>query len=97
MQKPKLFREISHLIFPELCLSCSRELSRTENYICSICDNELSPTRFESYTEPSPMDKLFWGRVDVNKCYAHFIFEKGKAIQSVLFGLKYKNNKSIGQ
>lgn len=96
MHRPNPLREISHLIFPELCLSCSRELSRNENHICSICTNDLSHTHFELYEEPSPMDKLFWGRVPVANCYAHFLFEKGKVIQHMLFGLKYRNDRDIG-
>lgn len=42
------------------------------------------------------MDKLFWGRIEVHKTYAHLYFEKEKASQHVLFSLKYQNNPTIG-
>ncbi|MCH2223133.1 MAG: ComF family protein [Crocinitomicaceae bacterium] len=42
------------------------------------------------------MDKLFWGRVPIHSTYAHLFFEKGKSSQNILFSLKYRNNKAIG-
>ncbi|MDG1147773.1 MAG: ComF family protein [Crocinitomicaceae bacterium] len=87
---------IAHLIFPNTCLACKNELAPSEGHICSFCMNDLSFTHFQSYTEPTPMDKLFWGRVDITSTYAHFNFEKNKASQEILFGLKYKNNMQVG-
>ena len=89
-------KDLSHLIFPNLCIVCERELSRNDQHLCAFCSAELTPTNFHTYTEPSPMDKLFWGRVSVFSTYAHLYFEKGKTVQNVLFGLKYKNNQPVG-
>lgn len=90
------FEDISHLIFPNRCLSCEKELSRNDAQLCAFCSAELTLTNFHTFTGPSPMDKLFWGRVEICATYAHLYFEKGKTVQDVLFSLKYKNNKSIG-
>jgi ComF family protein len=87
---------IAHLIFPRACLACKKELAPSEDHICGFCMGDLSLTYYQDYTEPTPMDKLFWGRVNVTGTYAHFNFEKNKASQEILFGLKYKNNMQVG-
>lgn len=92
----KFMSDLSHLIYPNTCLACTKELASTENQLCSICLSNLSLTNFQHYEEPTQMDKLFWGRVEVSKTYAHFFFEKNKASQDILFGLKYKGNKTVG-
>jgi competence protein ComFC len=96
----QIFREfwanMIHLIFPHACLACKKELAPSEGHICGFCMNDLSFTHYQDYTEPTPMDKLFWGRVKVTSTYAHFSFEKNKASQEILFGLKYKNNTHVG-
>ncbi len=92
----KITKDLSHLVYPNSCLACSKELAPTENHICSFCLNDLGLTKFQHYEEPTEMDKLFWGRVEVTKTYAHFHFEKNKASQNIIFGLKYNGNKDVG-
>lgn len=42
------------------------------------------------------MDKLFWGRTPVIFTYAHLSFQKEGSSQKVLFNLKYRHKKSLG-
>lgn len=88
--------DLVHLVFPQSCVSCSKELSKSEKNICFICSSELSETNFHLSTEPTSMDKLFWGRFDIENTYTHLFFEKEKSSQHVLFSLKYQNNPDIG-
>ena len=92
----KMFADVENLIFPNECLSCEKELSRYEKHLCSFCENDLPLTNFHLFTEPTPTDKLFWGRVEVTKTYSHLFFEKNKTSQSILFNLKYKNKPELG-
>lgn len=87
---------LSHLVYPHTCISCSGELSVNEQWICSFCQEKLSTTNFHLYDEPSPMDKLFWGRIDIRATYAHFYFKKKNPVQRILFQLKYKNGFKLG-
>ncbi len=91
----QILDDILHLIYPNCCIGCERELAKSEKYLCSICSSEISPTNFHLYNEPTEMDKLFWGRKEVHQTYAHLFFEKEKASQSVLFSIKYKNNPDL--
>ena len=88
--------DVLHLIFPNLCLACERELAAYEQHLCSFCQSELNPTRYHRLQEASPLDQLFWGRTPVNNIYAHYFFEKRKAVQDILFAMKYANNRELG-
>ncbi|MFZ9027795.1 MAG: ComF family protein [Crocinitomicaceae bacterium] len=85
------------MVYPEKCLVCDEELTKNELNICSFCSQDLERTFFESYSEPTPMDQLFWGRVSVEKTYAHYYFKKQGGIQKLLFSLKYGKNQLLGE
>jgi ComF family protein len=53
-------------------------------------------THFEKYTEPTELDKLFWGRINLAGTFALLLFEKGKSTQKILHALKYKSNPAVG-
>lgn len=89
--------DISHLIFPNICLACNRELAKSESHVCVFCSSNLTPTNFHLFNDASQMDKLFWGRVPIHKTYAHLFFEKHKTAQHILFSLKYNNNSLLGE
>lgn len=88
---------LKHLMYPESCLSCSRELSIHEQGICSFCTEELAFTHYHLYEEATPMDKLFWGRTEIKGTYAHLHFKKKNPVQRILFHLKYKNGFQLGK
>lgn len=89
-------KDLIHLIYPEQCLVCEEELSTNERHVCSFCNQDIERTHFENYTEPTPMDQLFWGRQMIEKTYAHYYFKKQGGIQRLLFSLKYGKNPQLG-
>jgi predicted amidophosphoribosyltransferase len=88
----KLKNDFLHLVYPEMCLICAVELPNSKIHICHLCENSLRYTYYESYKEPSSLDKLFWGRVKVNATYSLLHFEKDTSTQEILHYIKYKNN-----
>ena len=92
----KKILDLLHLVYPEQCLVCEKELSIQEKHICSFCTQNISTTNFHLFEEASSMDKLFWGRVKVTNTYAYIFFEKNKTSQDILFSLKYKDNADLG-
>lgn len=92
----EIIRSISHMIYPEVCLICTKELTTSEKSICSFCYEDLHFTHFEKYTESTSLDKLFWGRVSIEASYALLYFEKGQSTQQLLHALKYKSNPHVG-
>ena len=91
----QLVDDFLHLLYPSGCFVCEKELSKFENHLCSFCLEKISLTNFHLFEDATSMDKLFWGRIKINKSYSHLFFEKNKVSQSILFSLKYKNNPSI--
>jgi ComF family protein len=92
----KIIDPIVHLIYPNSCLICSEELAVQYESICPFCRNEMAYTHFEKYTEPSNLDKLFWGRIQLSSTFALLYFEKSKATQKILHALKYKSSPQVG-
>ena len=87
---------VIHLIYPNSCLICQKELIKSSDQICPFCKTELQYTYFERYEEPTILDQLFWGRVNLKATFALFFFEKGKKVQPILHALKYKYKPEIG-
>lgn len=87
---------ISHMIYPDQCLICDEEILKDTSAICSFCKQEMHYTQFEKYTEPTELDKLFWGRVPIEATFSLLFFEKGKSTQKILHALKYKFNPQVG-
>lgn len=93
----RYFEGLQHLIFPNVCLQCSYELSRFEKHICAFCWDKLQRTYFESYEVASGMDQLFWGRIELSETFALYFFEKEKPIQDILHALKYQFKAPLGR
>jgi ComF family protein len=84
-----------HLFYPHICLGCSTDILEEDHPICLMCLSQLPHTEFALYAE-NPVEKLFWGRLQLNGAFSEFYFNKGNVIQSLIHELKYKGNKSIG-
>jgi ComF family protein len=52
-------------------------------------------TSFE-YFEANPIEKIFWGRVQIYSAAAHLYFTGGSQVQHSLHLLKYRGRKEIG-
>jgi ComF family protein len=52
-------------------------------------------TCFEFFSS-NPIEKIFWGRVEIQAAAAHLYFTTGSAVQQSLHLLKYKGKKEIG-
>jgi ComF family protein len=92
-EKPK--QDLLHLLFPSTCAICSDEWPSNEP-ICSFCRTELQYTGFEHYSEPTELDKLFWGRVSLVGTFALLYFYKNSSTQKILHALKYGNKPETG-
>ena len=92
-----LHSDFIHLIYPEYCLICNKELIKKQKKICNFCYNDLAFTNFENYKDSTSLEELFWGRCKIENSYALLYFEKGKSIQKLLHELKYKDKPFLGE
>jgi len=92
----KWTRDLLHVLYPQTCLICKNEFNQSKLAICPICSSELAYTYFEDYPEATNLDKLFWGRVNLEGTYALLRFKQDGATQQILHELKYRNNPEVG-
>ena len=89
------FKNILHLLYPEICVGCGSDLVSGKNMICSDCMNAMPVTGFHRHRE-NPVEKIFRGRLPVVTASAYAFFTKDSVVQNLLHGLKYRGNKEIG-
>lgn len=87
--------DLFNLFFPNLCLGCGQPMIRGEEVICSICHFHLPRTYFHNDPE-NPINRVFWGRVNLEAVAAYLYFHKGSTVQHLLHQLKYKGRQEIG-
>lgn len=81
-----------HLFYPHICLECGVDTLNTKQIICTHCETQLPFTHF-SQMKQSPVEKIFWGRVSIEKAFSILYFTKESIVQKIIFELKYKQNK----
>ncbi len=85
-----------HLLFPHVCAGCGATLQHNDSEICFRCMAHLPYTHFEKIAA-NPVEKKFWGRINLTAATAQFYFTHRSLIQQLLHQFKYKNNKKLGQ
>ncbi|MGV3613644.1 MAG: ComF family protein [Fluviicola sp.] len=92
----KWTRDLLHVLYPQTCLICKYEYNQSKLAICPICSSELAYTNYEDYPEETNLDKLFWGRVNLEGTYALLRFKQEGSTQKILHELKYRSNPEVG-
>ncbi len=85
-----------HLFYPHICMHCGSEELSPETVLCEACEKNLPYTKF-LVIENNKVEKIFWGRVPIQKAGASLFFTKDSIVQSLIFALKYKNQKKAGR
>lgn len=91
----RLLKDLTSLLFPELCHACGNNLAYGEKHICTFCLFDLPYSDFHLYPD-NPVAKQFWGRLHLEAAMALFYFKKGTKIQNLIHALKYKCQSSLG-
>ncbi len=87
--------DLLSLLYPELCQACSNSLFKHEQLICLSCLYKLPKTNFH-LEHNNIIEKIFWGRVPVEKATSYLNFRKGGKVQNLMHNFKYKSKKNIG-
>lgn len=86
---------IIHLVFPHVCCGCMSENLDRHNILCMRCMAALPETHFEILAG-NPVEKRFWGRLQVEQATAQYYFTRESLIQQLMHQFKYKKNREIG-
>jgi ComF family protein len=90
-----IFQDFSRLLFPHFCIACGCDLKDRVAILCYRCQLDLPFTNFFSLPN-NPVEKSFYGRLNLQAAGASFYFTKDSLIQFLLSELKYKQNVSVG-
>ncbi len=93
--KIKFINDLRGIFFPDSCVCCGDTLLSSENQICTDCQLGLPFTDFSPVKE-NPVEKIFWGRVQIESATALLSFSKKGSVQRILHSIKYKDNKELG-
>ncbi len=85
-----------HLFYPHICMHCGSEELSPEKVLCEACEKILPYTEFLAI-ENNKVEKIFWGRVPIQKAGASLFFTKDSIVQVLIFALKYKHIKKAGR
>jgi ComF family protein len=83
------------LLFPNVCMGCGGVLSKHENVLCFICENNLPKTNFHTDADNAVFKRLY-GRIPIENATSLFYFDKGGTVQHLMHQLKYNDEKEIG-
>ncbi len=83
------------LFYPQLCLSCGKNITPEEDAICITCQFELPKTGFHLEKENLFTDR-FWGRINIENGAAFYYFSKGGRVQHLIHNLKYNRKAAVG-
>ena len=90
------FERILDIIFPDVCCTCSKALTKNEEIICFGCRSKIPKTNFESAKENEVSSRLY-GKVQTEFCTAYLYYYKSGITQKLLHQFKYNNFSEIGQ
>ncbi len=90
-----MLNDFLSLIYPKICCACNKTLYKHEDCICMQCRVHLPRTKFEHESQ-NFVEKLFWGKLNIEAATAHYFYHKNSTIQQLLYQLKYRNTPAIG-
>lgn len=94
-----LFKDIRdallHLAFPHVCHGCGNDNLPLHAFLCLRCLSSLPLTNYHLFPD-NPVEKIFWGRLNITSATAQYYFTKESLIQRLMHQFKYKGNKDLG-
>ncbi|QNA44935.1 ComF family protein [Lacibacter sediminis] len=91
----KLFNDFIHLLYPHNCAGCGSDLLENDQSICIRCYTNLPETNYAALPG-NPIEKIFYGRLNVEYATAGYYFSKSSVLQRLIHQLKYNGNIEVG-
>ena len=84
------------LFFPKCCVVCENPLFDGEEMLCIKCNMDMPRTNYHRI-RGNPAERLFWGRIPIERATSFFFYSKGSDFRNILYSLKYRGNKELGE
>lgn len=96
LKATKWFTDFSHLFYPHTCAGCGSDLLEEDQTVCLHCYSNLPETGFFGL-QNNPIEKIFYGRLNVSSAAAGYYFTKSAVLQRLIHQLKYNGNREVGR
>ena len=83
------------LLFPRRCAVCGASLQDGEEVLCFRCNIGMPRTCYH-LEKDNEMEKMFWGKIPLERAASYFFYQKGGDYRRILHLLKYEGRKDIG-
>lgn len=90
------FKSLFQLLFPRKCVVCNDLLTDNEKVLCQSCNLHLPRTNYH-LEKDNEVEKMLWGRMDIERASAFFFYSKGSNYRHLLHQMKYGGRKDIAQ
>lgn len=90
-----LWRDVTHLVYPNPCLGCGSEIFQRNLPLCAQCLWQLPNTNYHRHPN-NPMAQYFHGRLSLQQATAWLFYAKAGLTQQLIHALKYKGRKDVG-
>lgn len=90
-----ILNDINRVLVPQVCFGCNGHLIGGEHLVCTVCRNDLPLTDY-TFNEENPVDRIFYGRINVKKASSFLFFYENGIVQQLIHNLKYRNQEDIG-
>lgn len=84
-----------HLFFPRQCVVCGEVLQEGEEILCMKCNIDMPRTNYH-LCKDNPVERMFWGKVSLERASSYFFYHKGSDFCNILWRLKYGGRKDVG-
>ena len=91
-----IVKGMAHLVYPRLCMGCSKPLLDEEEILCLNCSVYNIPRTAYHHIADNETRMRFTGRVSVQKATSFAYFANDGLLQHLLHELKYNDRKDIG-
>lgn len=89
-----LLSSLLDLFYPHTCDGCGTDLTRTEKVLCIRCLRRLPLTGYQ-HLPHNPVEKIFWGRVNIRHAMAAYYYRKSSLLQQLIYQFKYDQREDI--
>lgn len=84
------------LFFPRQCAACGASLQEGEEGLCMKCNMDMPRTNYH-LRKDNPVERLFWGKIPLERATSYFFYQKGSSFRQILHQLKYGGRKDLGE
>jgi len=76
-------------------LACQSAIQAHKKVLCIYCELNL-PLTFFHLMQPLPLKQWLFAAFPIDQVFSLYVFEESVLVESLLYEMKYKGNRSVG-